>query len=293
MIHRAYLRITGQSGAGKTKLMEATLEALRTEMVLCVYAQSDKKLKEPKESSPRNDPHLKRYLDAGAMHAVRYHFAGAARDGIDTLYESEVMTHYSGAVLIEGDSPLSCYDLTTYVARPLPGNDPLIVAGLRDNRAEHERQLAEAEALANDPRRIIDILGADFSGRLNSFIGRNSGFFDSVREELQNKVRELRALPVPEPTPCWTLAASHNGIQDAGLIVVNIHDEAERERAEALVRDVHRLRTDKQVFDDILGWQYHRTPVTAVVANLADPNDTGRKKALARIKRAVKQGKEA
>jgi molybdopterin-guanine dinucleotide biosynthesis protein len=293
VINRAIIHVTGQSGAGKTTLVEAVLEALQYETILCVFAMSDEKRKQPHESAPKNDPHLQRYRNAGAADSVLYRFKKIKRDIIDAFFEAEAMSHYSSTVLIEGASPLSYYDLTTFVARPLPADESLLVAAIRDNRAEHERQLAEAEAIARDPRRILGILGAEFSSKVDSYIAKNSAFFSTLREELLNKVEELRSLPLPDPTPYWTLSESYRGIEDAGLVVVNIRDEAERERAEALVADVHRLRSDRKVFDDVLGLRYHRTPVTAVVANLGDPKDAGRKKAIARLKRAVKQGRES
>lgn len=48
----------------------------------------------------------------------------------------------------------------------------------------------------------------------------------------------------------------------------------------------------KEGFNDVLGWHHHRLPVTAVVANLADPKDAGLKKAITRLKRAIAKAKE-
>jgi hypothetical protein len=52
--------------------------------------------------------------------------------------------------------------------------------------------------------------------------------------------------------------------------------------------DLARLRKDDALFKDILGWGGHRTPITAVVANIADGRDAGRKKAVARVRRAIR-----
>ena len=70
-------------------------------------------------------------------------------------------------------------------------------------------------------------------------------------------------------------------------MVVNIRAEAERPRAEELVADVGRLRKEPALFEDILGTRGTRIPVTAVVANLTDPEDRGRRKAVARVRRAL------
>jgi len=78
------------------------------------------------------------------------------------------------------------------------------------------------------------------------------------------------------------------GIQVAGLVVVNVRDPSERPPAEQLLVDLARLRNDDALFNDILGWRGHRTPITAVVANISDPRDAGRKKAIARVRRTIR-----
>ncbi len=92
----------------------------------------------------------------------------------------------------------------------------------------------------------------------------------------------------PLPTEHWAVAGAYAGVEHAQLVVVNIHTEAERQRGEQLVADVGRLRKDAALFDDILGSRGSKIPVTAVVANLVDPEDRGRKKALARARRALR-----
>ncbi len=74
----------------------------------------------------------------------------------------------------------------------------------------------------------------------------------------------------------------------AGLVVVNLRDPAERPAAEQLLVDLARLRKDDALFNDIVGWRGYRLPITAVVANLADPRDAGRKKAVARVRRTIR-----
>ena len=75
-------------------------------------------------------------------------------------------------------------------------------------------------------------------------------------------------------------------IERAPLVVVNIGDERERDSAERLVSDVARLRADGELFRDILSRRVRR--VTAVVANVEERGDPGLKKALARVRRAVR-----
>jgi hypothetical protein len=51
---------------------------------------------------------------------------------------------------------------------------------------------------------------------------------------------------------------------------------------------VRRLRADRAVFDDVLGWRGSRVPITAVVADLANARDAGTRKVVARVKRSVR-----
>jgi hypothetical protein len=48
------------------------------------------------------------------------------------------------------------------------------------------------------------------------------------------------------------------------------------------------VRKEDDLFDDILSFRGHRTPTTAVVANLGDPRDPGLKKAIARVRRTIR-----
>lgn len=292
MINRAYICLTGQPGAGKTTLMEALLGAIPYESSLCVHASADPALKRPKESAPRNDPHLKRYVSAGADSTALYRFPPQQGDFIDEFFESDIMTEYSDIVLIEGDSPLSFLHLNVFVARPLPQGVSLIGEGMRDNMAEHEREIEEVELLAENPEHVIELMPVELRGALRASIKKDPDILRSIGDDFRRLVAEKRSRPAPAPTKQRMLAESHRGIEDAGLVVVNIHDESERERAEALVSDVARMRSDKEIFDELLDWRYHRTPVTAVVADLSDPKDAGRKKAITRIKRAIAKGKE-
>ena len=87
------------------------------------------------------------------------------------------------------------------------------------------------------------------------------------------------------------IAERYAGIQHAQLVVVNIRSESERKRGEQIVADVVRLRKEEDLYDDILGFCGSRIPITAVVANLTDPDDPGRKKALARVRRPLRPKK--
>ena len=112
---------------------------------------------------------------------------------------------------------------------------------------------------------------------------------DTFRETLLDGIARTRKASRTDTSERWGIAPSHAGIERARLVVVNVRHERERERGERLVADLARLRKDDALFEDILGIRGTRTPITAVVANVNDPADPGLKKAIARVKRAIRR----
>lgn len=109
-----------------------------------------------------------------------------------------------------------------------------------------------------------------------------------TRAKMRAGLRKLRAAAPPKPTSHWAVAPGYEGIERAQLVVANARDDDQQQRCEALVQEVARLRKDVKVFKDVLGLRGNRIPVTAVVARLGNPNDPGLKKAVARVKRAIR-----
>ena len=70
---------------------------------------------------------------------------------------------------------------------------------------------------------------------------------------------------------------------------MNVRSDTDHRAAESVVAEVERLRKDAEAYRDVVGLRGNKLPVTAVVADLANPKDPGLKKAVARVKRARKQ----
>ncbi|MBN1296797.1 hypothetical protein JXA80_08440, partial [bacterium] len=106
MINRAFIHITGQPGEGKTTLIEAALASMPYENLFCVHAARESTLREPKEITSRNDPHLTRYDKAGAVYSMLYRFPAEGFHDSTDFYESVTISDYSDIIFIEEDSPL-------------------------------------------------------------------------------------------------------------------------------------------------------------------------------------------
>src|SRR5712691_1440033 len=144
-----------------------------------------------------------------------------------------------------------------------------------------EDQLGRADGMA---MWIDEIIGS----QAGDFVRRNPLLVEDVRTRMLAGIASIRTSPPRQPVEYWAVSERFRGIEHAGLVVVNMRDETDRVAAELLVADVQRLRKDDALFRDILGRRGHRTPITAVVANIADPSDGGRQKALTRVRRTLR-----
>ena len=265
MIERAYIRVAGPKGSGKTTLVEAILGAFDGPTITVRCRRRDN-LADSVESAPARDAELRRYREAGASGAARFDFPSDEEDG-DGFFCSDVMSGYSKAVVIEGDRPIEFVDLEVFVAPPLPAGTKLLARSTRPATRE------AADAIEMIVRGIGD---PDLrSGRVRQTIENAIAIYD------ESSGRKHRAQPT------WTLAPTYRGLESAGLVVIDVRAGEDRAGAEAMLREIARIRSDAEVRMSMLGRFGHRIPVTTVVADLTDPKDPGTKKALARVKRAI------
>jgi len=286
VITRAYLHVAGPPAAGKTAFIEAMLRRI-DELVLVARGVRDETLDEALESAPHDDPELSRYVEAGASGAARFAFP-AGPEAYDDFFVSDLMSDYSEAVVIEGDTPIRHVDLDVFVAPPLPRGKDLFVRVRRD-RAKARASARAMERLLREPGGPEQVLEQMLGSSFAEIARLHPAAVDTFRETLLDGIARTRKASRTDTSERWGIAPSHAGIERARLVVVNVRHERERERGERLVADLARLRKDDALFEDILGIRGTRTPITAVVANVNDPADPGLKKAIARVKRAIRR----
>lgn len=286
MIERAYVHVGGPPGSGKTTFIEAMLAGADA-LILAARCLRDDALAQPQESAPRTHPELRRYRAAGAAGAAVYTFSGR-QSGTDDFFVTNLMMDYSQAVVLEGDIPLGYVDLSVFVAPAPARTEQLFVRRTRRKSPGQAAGGAALHGLLLEPGDLVEAL-ARIGGEPLAESARNNS-------ALVGKMCAIFGEVSPEPTSAsardskehWSVADGYAGIERAGLVVVNSRRGDNRGPAEALVADVVRLRKDEELAADILGTRGNRIPVTAVVADLADPNDPGRKKAIARTRRALR-----
>jgi hypothetical protein len=270
---RTLVHVAGPKGAGKTTFIEAMVSTLGW-FVLAARCVRDDSLRRSRESAPKAHPELRRYREAGATGAALFDFP-EGDIGSDAFFVTHLMEDYSQAAVLEGDNPIGFVDLAVFVA-PAPAAGQTVFVRRKRDRAKEERVKADARAwLLGEHDGVAELLG-------------RTRLLDEARALLLGGIRQAKKGPAPGPTEHWAVAGGYEGVEHAQLVVVNIRSEAERQRGEQLVADVGRLRKDAALFGDILGFRGSRIPITAVVANLADPRDAGTKKAVARVRRALR-----
>lgn len=286
MIERAFVHVGGPPGSGKTTFIEAMLagaDAL-TLAARCLRADT---LAQAREGVPRTHPELRRYRQAGAAGAAVYTFPGQQSD-TDDFFMTNLMMSYTQAVVLEGESPLAYVDLRVFVAPAPARTEQLFVRRTRRQYPDEAAGGAALHRLLSEPGDPVEAL-ARICGEPLAELARNSPALVEKMRAILDEVSAEPAIASPRGSEKhWSVADAYAGIEHAQLVVVNSRHGGNRRAAEALVADVVRLRKDKELVADILGTRGNRIPVTAVVADLADPNDPGWKKAIARTRRAIR-----
>jgi molybdopterin-guanine dinucleotide biosynthesis protein len=285
MISRPILHVTGRPSSGKTAFIEALLRG-RFESLLCVRGTEEPKLREVVEAAPAAHPELSRYRKAGATDAVCFRFSRRYTD-TDDFFMTEFMSGYSDAVVIEGDSVLRYHDLTVFVAPP-PDGVTLLSHGPHSSRNPKAASRAALWQILQEPEAFLKMFS-----KLLGDPSLPTILTDPVRiEELrQRALADLGNAPPSSPTrpvERWRLAPGYEGIVHAGMVVVNVRTAAERERGKRMLDEIPRMRKDEAIFRDLFDYRGSRVPITAVMADLSDPKDTGWRKALARVMRTLR-----
>jgi len=286
MIERAYIHVGGPQGSGKTTFIEAVLDG-NDEAILTARCVRNDALRRAREAAPKGHPELRRYRQAGASGAALFTFP--KRDiGSDSFFMTDLMSDYSEGVIVEGDNPLAFVDLDVFIAPPPQAGEQLFTRRSRDHAAQDRARVDAWERLLGEPDGVAKWLSQELGGPIADLARKNPKRFEDARMTMLSGLSQARKGPPAMPTAYWAIAEPYAGLEDAGLVVVNIRGDDERAAGERLLADVVRLRKDENIFKDVLSFWGSRALITAVVANLADPNDPGRKKALARVRRALR-----
>lgn len=286
MIHRPFIRVTGPAGAGKTSLVEHLLRD-RPGMLLAARCTRDDKLREPRESAPRRHAELRRYRKAGAAAVAEYRFPKRRADA-ETFYYSKLMEEYSEGVVLEGDQPLEHVDLNVFVA-PAPSARQSLLHRVKSTRASAGRyDPAVIRAQLKTAAGTREFVAATLGETPAALLLADPAQAEKFRLAILSTLGGSRSTASKSATERWAIAPGYEGIERAQMVVINVRADAQRAGADRFLAELVRLRKDAAVFSDVLGAHGSRTPITAVIADLAAASDPGLKKAMARVRRLLK-----
>jgi hypothetical protein len=286
VISRAYVHVAGPAGAGKTTLIEAFLQTSAFS-VLVARGRRDDRLRRSRETAPRADDELRRYRRAGATGAAVF-TSPPNEASLDDFFETDLMQDYSEAVVVEGDAPPRFGEVIVYVAPPLPHEASLFVRVQRDRAAEGRARVAALKELLEQPdgmqRFVAEVIGAELGHAART----RPALLNDARAMLTAAIERAEGAPPPPPTEHWAIRPGYDGIEHAGVVVVNVRCDDDLGGAARVLDDLGRLRRDRALFDDVVGWRGSRVAITAVMADLSNPADPGTRKVLARLRRTVR-----
>jgi len=285
VIERSFIHVAGPPKAGKTSLVEAVLSRTEEPVLVarCVLGSGSK----AKESAPKTDRELERLRRAGAAAVTRYQLS-PSRFAFDDFFQSELMEEFSQAVILEGGDPLGTYDLRVFVAPAPASSEPLLVRRTHDESASDLARLEHWVELLSQPDGLAAWTSEIFGARVGGFLPQNLPRLDDIRLNAIASLEQLRSRPRASAQPRWAIGERWQGIERAGLVVVNVRKGEDRTAAEQLVQDLLQLRRGPKLAREVLGPFGSRQPITARVADLRDPRDPGRRDSVARIRRVVR-----
>lgn len=313
MIDREYVWVCGPPGAGKTSLVERVLESNRARSVVAGRFRADEEAVGATGTVTFTEEE-ERYVAAGAdqVFGCRYP-PGSEVEAESWYWDTTWERGPSDVVLYEGAGLPGLHpDLAVHVmaadseAIPLltrakrviahvPLEDYLIAAAAagsgRDDadgqehedpdEATAERTVAEGEGEAVDQASRLELVSVDEGEEevIKTF---------DVPEEQARRILEWAEHGVPLSQKVWVLHDRHADLVHARFVVVNVRDDSERPLAERITREVERIWSDEEVRRDVVRYSPTRRPPTVQIANLANRRDPGTRKAVARIKRAMR-----
>ena len=286
MNYRKLIHVGGATAAGKTTLIELLLR--RDLGIVCaVRCECDNNVKTLRETSPKKDAELKRYRLAGACDVARFRMPPSGIEW-DDIWSTGFFNSYSEAVLLEGYFPFEAVDCRVFIARPVEG--PLLVRITRDRAAERSAEINRLETILSEPSRANTFFADMFGPPIAEMLNNKENTIDQLRLKTLADLEKARSAPPPPPTKHWAISEAYRGIEAAQVVIFNVMSQKEQDAAKALLKDINRLRADKDVFHDIFAHRGHRIPITAIQADLRDGKDAGTKKVLSRIGRSLSTG---
>jgi hypothetical protein len=121
-------------------------------------------------------------------------------------------------------------------------------------RPSRRKRTAVLKELPEGPSDVVELMGR-LVGEPVAMLRARPELVEATWAELLAKLGQPQGLPASLPAKRWTGSERYAGIERAQLAIVNILDEDERPTADELVSDVVKLRHDREIFSDVIGYR--------------------------------------
>ena len=288
---RAFIRVDGSDNSGKTLLIQQYLKSNRSTFVSIARIQETEEVNAP-EADYKKTAELERVSTDDVFSTMVYRYPPQQRGRAhEEFWDTTFMEEPTDAVFLEGAADFGLEpDLYIFVTRSLAKNESL----LRQDEIEITRlDLKDLfELFGGIKLEEVEITGDEIED------DENLEFSDEeiVNEEIieiPDSVAEIILQAKSEGFPLkrqgWVLPDTHKGLKGASMVIINIRDEAEAEAARQLSDEIHRMHKDSEIIRDLSLRTRDGRRLTVFIANLANPKDPELKKAIARIKRVIRE----
>ena len=281
----------GSDNSGKTMLIQQYSKSNRSTFVSYVRIQETEEVDAP-EADYKQTAELERVSTDEVFSTMIYRYPPQQRGkAYDEFWDTLFVEEPTDAVFLEGSADFGLTPhLHIFVTRPLMKGESI----LRQEEIEFNRlnvrdviefltgiELKEVETPDNEMDDDENLQFAD------------DEITDETIIEIPDSVAELilkaKSEGIPLKRQSWVLPDTHKGLKGASMVIINIRDEAEIEAARLFAEEIRRMHKEGDIVRDLSLRTTDGRRLTIFIANLANPKDSELKRAIARIKRVIRE----
>lgn len=283
---RAFIRIDGADNSGKTILIELYLKSNRSACVSIARILETKEVDAP-EADYRNTPELERVSTDEVFSTMVYRYPPQQRvRAYDEFWDTTLMEDPTDAVFLEGAADFGlASSLHIFVTRPLAKGESL----LRQDETEITRLDLKGLLEMFSGIELENIEIPEDANEENGDIEASDAKIIEIPDAVVKMILQAKSEGFPLKRQGWVLPDTHQGLKRASMVIINIMNEAEAEAARDLAEEIRRMHKEWDIMRDLSLRTTDGCRLTLFIANLANPKDPELKKAIARIKRVIRE----